>query len=133
MTNIAVESARDLEAGVTVIRLERDYGSTQFLKLVRLETQLHSALDASPRALLLDLSDTAFIGAAFLSVLIRCCTRSTILSCRFALCGIQNFPADVVSITHLSTTLADVYLATDCRRSPDLAFGEPTIDGAAAE
>ena len=104
MTNTAMESARDLEAGVTVIRLERDYGSTQFLKLVRLETQLHSALDASPRALLLDLSDTAFIGAAFLSVLIRCCTRSTILNCRFALCGIQNFPADVVSITHLSTT-----------------------------
>ena len=76
MTTSISESARVLESDVTVIRLEKDYGSSQFLKLTKLETQLQAALSPSPKALLLDLSDTAFIGAAFLSVLIRCCTRS---------------------------------------------------------
>ena len=99
-----MESALDLESEVTVIRLEQDYGSTQFLKLTRLEKKLHSALDASPKAILLDLSDTEFIGAAFLSVLIRCRTRSTSINCSFALCMLQVIPADIAAMTHLSST-----------------------------
>lgn len=74
MTNTVIESKPDPESEATVIRLEQDYGSTQILELTRLETQLNSALDASPKALLLDLNDTTFIGAAFLSLLIRCRT-----------------------------------------------------------
>jgi anti-anti-sigma regulatory factor len=113
MTTSISESARVLESDVTVIRLEKDYGSSQFLKLTKLETQLQTALSASPKALLLDLSDTAFIGAAFLSVLIRCCTRSTSSNCRFALYTLQEFPADVVSITRFGA----IWLTFDTRQS----------------
>jgi anti-anti-sigma regulatory factor len=112
MTTTIAESTRDLEAEVTVIRLEQDYGSTQFLKLTRLETQLQTVLDASPKVLLLDLSETAFIGAAFLSVLIRCCTRATSINCRVGLCALQVVPADVVSMARLGKA----WLMFDTRR-----------------
>jgi anti-sigma B factor antagonist len=124
MTSIVAESTRDLESEVTVIRLEQDYGSTQFLKLTRLETQLHTALDASPKVLLLDLSDTTFIGAAFLSVLIRCCTRATRINCRFALCMLQVLPADVVSMLHCGST----WLTFDTRQTAVKALTLPSTD-----
>jgi anti-anti-sigma regulatory factor len=92
-----------MKSEVTVIQLEQNYGSAQFLELTRLESQLHSALDCSPYATLLDLCDTKFIGAAFLSVLLRCCTRAASIDCHFALCRIKAWPVDVFSITRLSS------------------------------
>ncbi len=101
MTSILVESKCDLESGVTVIRLERDYGSTQFLNLKRLEAQLHSALDAAPKTVLLDLCDTDSIGAAFLSALLHCHARATRVNCLLALCMLNAFSAEVVSVARL--------------------------------
>jgi len=83
--------------------LGQDYGSFQFLRLTELEQQLHSALDASPNSLLLDLSETTCFGGSFLSVLLRCYTRSNNNNCRFALCTIQKIPASVASVTRLSS------------------------------
>ena len=107
-----MDSTRVPENEVTVIRLKTDYGSAQFLKLTRLETQLGAALDVVPQMLLLDLTDTICIGAAFVSVLVRCHTRATSIHCRFALCAVTGFPADVVAITRLDS----VWLMYDSRQ-----------------
>jgi len=124
MTNTVMDSPCMLQSGVTVISLERDYGSTQLLKLTRLEAQLHSTLDSSPKTLLLDLSDTALIGAAFLSVLIRCSARAASLDCRFALCTLKTLPADAVSIANLDL----VWLTYDSRQVAIEAL-VPLLDG----
>jgi anti-anti-sigma regulatory factor len=105
MMKTVMDSTGVPKSEVAVIRLERDYGSAQFLGLTRLEAQLHSALDLSPFALLLDLSGTSFIGAAFLSVLLRCRTRSVSKNCCLALCALKMVPVDVFSITRLNSIL----------------------------
>lgn len=122
--NTVTESTRDLESEVTVIQLEQDYGSTQFLKLARLESKLHKTLDASPNLLLLDLSDTHFIGAAFLGVLIRCNNRSKSIGSHFALCTLRQFPADVVSITRFGS----IWVTFDSRQSALEALALPAMD-----
>lgn len=124
-----MEAACDLEFGVTVIRLGRDYGSAQLLKLTRLEACLCSALNASPKVILLDLSDTSVIGASFLSVLIRCYTRSTRINCRFALCMLQAFPASVASITRLNSK----WLIYSSRQVAVEALRQPFLSGTQTE
>lgn len=122
--NTVTESTRDLESEVTVIQLEQDYGSTQFLKLARLESKLHKTLDASPDLLLLDLSDTEFIGAAFLGVLICCNNRSKSIGSHFALCTLREFPTDVVSITRFGS----IWVTFDSRQSALEALALPAMD-----
>lgn len=112
MNDIVMDSTSVQESEVTVIRLEQDYRSTQFLKLTRLDAKLHSALEVLPKALLLDLSDTTYIGAGFLSVLIRCRAGATSINCRFALCGLTGFAAEVVAFTRLNS----IWLTYDSRQ-----------------
>ena len=104
MTNVIIESSHDPESGVIVIRLERDYGSTQSHELTQLETRLHSLLDAPPNAVLLDLRDNDLIGAEFLSVLTHFRTRAKLVNCCIALCMSSVFSTEVVSLVCLDTT-----------------------------
>jgi anti-anti-sigma factor len=101
-------TARDLacaerEAGITIIRLRREYGSVDCQTLAELEAHLRGESDDFPAGLLIDLGETTYIGCGLLSVLLRCYVRVREDNCRFALCSLNSLPESVLATTHLNS------------------------------
>jgi anti-anti-sigma regulatory factor len=100
----AMESVCDTEpTGITILRLEREYGSADMPRLAQLEGCLLGAIDSSPAGLLIDLSETTLIGCGFLNVLIQCYARARESNCRFALCALNSWPESVLVIARLDS------------------------------
>jgi anti-sigma B factor antagonist len=66
-------------------------------------TVLTEADQAVPPRLLIDLSQTDFIGSSFIELLVRAWKRVTMRGGEMAVCGVQPFCAEVLSITRLDT------------------------------
>ena len=64
---------------------------------------LTQAATAEPPRIVVDLSQTAFIGSTFIELLVRTWKRLDERSGTMALCGLQPFCAEVLRITRLET------------------------------
>jgi len=96
--------------GVTIIELEQRYDSLDEETLERLSNALlGAAIGSSPPALLLDLSNTRFIGSRFIGLLVRAWKRVQDGEGRMGLCCVPPFCRDALIATRLYDTLWTAY------------------------
>ncbi len=89
---------------VTVLELGPAYDSLDDAALEDLGSLLLTkAATANPPFLVLDLSNTDFIGSLFIEVLVRAWKRLTERGGTFALCGVQPFCDEVLRTSRLDT------------------------------
>jgi anti-anti-sigma factor len=99
--------------GVTIFSVDREYDSLDERKVSEFSAQLTAAIDrANPPLLLLDLSDTTFIGSSFLGVLVRVWKRIRERQGRMALCHANELCSEVLHASKLDT-IWDIYPARD--------------------
>jgi anti-anti-sigma factor len=92
------------EQDVTVIEFGPSYDSLDENALEQTgDLLLAEALGADPPRLLLDLSETSFIGSSFIELLVRAWKRLKDRGGTMALCGVQPFCKEVLQITRLDT------------------------------
>lgn len=88
--------------GITVIELGPRYESLDQASLMEFGGLLLSeASHASPPLLVLDLSQTTYIGSSFIELVVRAWKRLKSRRGTLALCGVQPFCAEVLQITRL--------------------------------
>ncbi len=96
--------------GVTIIELDPRYDSLDEDTLERLSSALLDAASGStPPALLLDLSNTRFIGSRFIGLLVRAWKRVQDREGRMGLCCVPPFCRDALIATRLYDTLWAAY------------------------
>ena len=96
--------------GVTVIELDERYDSLDDESLENLcGVLLDAASSASPPALLLDLSNTRFIGSRFIGLLVRAWKRVQDRKGRMAICCVPPFCREALITTRLYDTLWMTY------------------------
>lgn len=101
MTSIDRELACDKhQRGITVIRLGREYGSADCHTLAQLEECIEREIDDFPAGLLIDLSETIYIGCGFLNVLLCCYARVRERNIRLAFCSLSSLLKRVFTTTH---------------------------------
>jgi anti-sigma B factor antagonist len=89
---------------VTVIQLGPAYDSLDDGALDELGgLLLTQAATVDPPHVVLDLSNTGFIGSLFIELLVRAWKRLTERGGAFVLCGVQPFCEEVIRTTHLNT------------------------------
>jgi len=92
------------QKGVTVIELGPSYESLDEPALEDLGgLLLTKAATIEPPRLLLDLSQTRFIGSTFIELLVRAWKRLASRGGTMALCAVQPFCAEVIHVTRLDT------------------------------
>ena len=92
------------ERDVTIIEFGEDYDSLDYQTLEQIgELLLSEATHADPPKLILDLSETQFIGSSFIELLIRTWKRLKERGGTMVLCGVQSFCTEVLQITQLTT------------------------------
>lgn len=95
--------------GVTIFEVDQEYDSLDELKLSQLGTELLAAVEqAQPPALLLDLTQTTFIGSSFLGLAIRAWKRLRDRNGRMALCHVNELCSEVLHASKLDS-IWDVY------------------------
>ncbi|NLS91060.1 MAG: STAS domain-containing protein [Planctomycetaceae bacterium] len=96
--------------GVTIIELDERYDSLDEQSLEEFGTiLLEAASSASPPALLLDLTNTRFIGSRFIGLLVRAWKRVQDRKGRMGLCNIPAFCREALISTRLYNTLWTPY------------------------
>lgn len=96
--------------GVTIIELGERYDSLDEELLDRFgNALLESVSGTSPPALLLDLSNTRFIGSRFIGLLVRAWKRVQDRHGRMAICCIPQLCREALITTRLYDTLWAVY------------------------
>jgi anti-anti-sigma factor len=99
--------------GVTVFQVDREYDSLDDRTVAEFSAQLTSAIQPDhPPLLLLDLSDTTFIGSSFLGVLVRVWKRIRERNGRMALCHVNEICGEVLHASKLDT-IWDIYSTRD--------------------
>lgn len=94
---------------VTVIELGPQYDALDAPTVQQAkETMLHQAAVADPPRLVLDLSQTDYIGSTFVEILIRTWKRIQQRNGRMVLCGLTPFCDEVLRVMRLDT-LWDIY------------------------
>ncbi|MGQ9575494.1 MAG: STAS domain-containing protein [Thermoguttaceae bacterium] len=89
---------------VTILELGTSYHSLDEKTLEHLgEILLSQASFAEPPRLVLDLSQTEFIGSRFVELLVRAWKRIKSRNGSMALCGVRPFCADVLRVSRLDT------------------------------
>jgi len=73
---------------------------------------LTEAVHAQPPRLVLDLSQTSFIGSTFIELLVRAWKRLRERGGTMVFCGLHPFCTEVLEVTRL-TTLWDIYATRD--------------------
>jgi len=92
------------QQGATVLELDVCYESLDQTALLEFGgTLLSEASHAQPPQLILDLSQTSFIGSSFIELLIRAWKRLKDRGGSLSLCGVQPFCAEVLKVTRLDT------------------------------
>ena len=92
------------QPGCTVIELGASYDSLDLDSLDEVGGMLLTqAATAEPPRLVLDMSQTGFIGSTFIELLVRTWKRLTERGGTMVLCGLQPFCADVLRVTRLET------------------------------
>lgn len=85
-----------------VVRVGPVYDSLNQRALDELQKYLLACADAAEtRNLVVDLSETTFVGSTFIEVLFRAHSRMKRKGGRFALCGLQRYPAEVIQVAKL--------------------------------
>jgi anti-anti-sigma factor len=99
--------------GVTIFSVDREYDSLDDRKVSEFSSQLTGAVEqVDPPVLLLDLSETTFIGSSFLGVLVRAWKRIRERNGRMALCHVNELCSEVLHASKLDT-IWDIYPARD--------------------
>ncbi len=97
------------ERDVTIIEFGEDYDSLDYETLEKIgQLLLSEAAKADPPKLILDLSQTQFIGSSFIELLIRSWKRLKERDGTMVLCGVRPFCTEVLQITQL-TSLWKIY------------------------
>ena len=92
------------QPGCTVIELGASYDSLDLDSLDEVGGMLLTqAATAEPPRLVLDMSQTGFIGSTFIELLVRTWKRLTERGGTMVLCGLQPFCAEVFRVTRLET------------------------------
>lgn len=90
------------EQDVTVVELDAEYDSFDMARLQQVHDLLVAlAQTVMPPWLVLDLSQTRFIGSAFLEMIFRAWKRLQERRGRFALCCLHPYCAEVLKATRL--------------------------------
>lgn len=90
--------------GVTIFSVDREYDSLDDRMVSDFSTQLNGAIEqVDPPVLLLDLSDTTFIGSSFLGVLVRAWKRIRERNGQMALCHVNELCSEVLHASKLDT------------------------------
>lgn len=100
---ITVAACGALSTPVTVIELQREYGSGDFHTLADLEEVLLQAIDNQPAVLLIDLSETTGIGCGLINTLLRCSLRAAPKECELVLCGLGALQLSTLQMLRLDT------------------------------
>ncbi len=103
MINSENETHNEQQTGPVVARLERTYGSTESKALSRLDGYLSGMACRSSTGLLIDLSETTYVGCGFLTVLLQHHVKAVQTNRRIALCSLNPMPADVLAVTRLDS------------------------------
>jgi anti-sigma B factor antagonist len=91
-------------AGVTIAEADSDYDSLAVGQLEELSTLLlDAAREADPPIILLDLSETQYIGSSFLGVVMRAWKRLRDRHGRLAVCNVNDVCGDVLRASKLDT------------------------------
>lgn len=89
---------------VTILALSGEYDSLDTAGIEAFAAQLRAQVEgAQPPRLLLDLSQTKFIGSSFLEALLQAWKQLQERSGRLALCGLTPFCSDVLKAAQLDT------------------------------
>jgi anti-anti-sigma factor len=92
------------EQGVTVLLLDKSYDALDEAQMESLSRLLLQQVEGSPRPqLLLDFSQTQYIGSRVLEILFRTWKRVTDRGGRMALCSLSPFCSEVLHVTRLDT------------------------------
>jgi len=92
------------EPNATVLELGPSYASLDLKALTELgEVLLSEATYADPPYLVLDLSQTSFVGSAFIELLVRAWKRISHRGGTMAVCGAQPFCVEVLKAAHLDS------------------------------
>lgn len=112
------------QADVTVIRMDREYDALD-VERHRQITQLllEQAMAADPPRLLLDMSETSYIGSSFIELLFRVWKRLQQRQGEMAMCGLSPFCMEVLTATRLDKLWP---LYTDCNAALAGLGGEAT-------
>lgn len=90
--------------GVTIFHVDREYDSLDDCKVGGFSAELMRAVEQAERpVLLLDLTDTTFIGSSFLGVLVRAWKRLRDQHGRMALCHVNELCGEVLHASKLDT------------------------------
>ena len=90
------------EQDVTIVELGPSYESLDECALEEISgVLLTKATTADPPRMVVDLSETSYIGSAFIELLIRVWKRLTQRGGTMALCGLRPFCAKVLRVTRL--------------------------------
>jgi anti-anti-sigma factor len=92
------------QSGITIIELGPSYDSLNDEALQEFGGALLSeATHAEPPRLIVDLSETSYVGSSFLELLVRAWKRLKERDGLLALCGVQPFCAEVFQVTRLDS------------------------------
>jgi anti-anti-sigma factor len=95
------------QSGVTIIELGPSYDSLNEEALQDFGGALLSeATHTEPPRLVVDLSETSYIGSSFLELLVRAWKRLKERDGNLVLCGAQPFCVEVLEVTRLNTLWA---------------------------
>jgi anti-anti-sigma factor len=89
---------------VTVIRLGSLYENLTEIVLPKLQERMFQVVDtAEPPHVVVDLKNVVFFGTAFIEVLFRIWHRVNRRDGRFALCGLREYPREVLRVAKLDS------------------------------
>jgi len=110
------------DADVTVFELDSEYDALDKARFQEFAEQLLAAAQrAEPPLIVLDFSQTRYVGSSFIETLVRAWKRLNERGGRLALCGVRDFCADVFRAARLDTIwpmAADRAAAIRAVRSP---------------
>ena len=99
--------------GVTIFSVDREYDSLDDSRVSEFSALLTGAVErADPPVLLLDLTNTTFIGSSFLGVLVRAWKRIRDRRGQMALCHVNPLCGEVLHASKLDT-IWDIYPTRD--------------------
>jgi anti-anti-sigma factor len=92
------------ENGVTILCTGPSYAALEYQVLQELgEVLLSEATHATPPRLILDMSETSYVGSSFIEILVRAWKRIQNRHGMMALCTLHPFCHEVISVSRLDT------------------------------
>ena len=92
------------EHGVTIVCTGPSYAALELRALEELgESLLSEATNASPPRLIVDMSETGFVGSSFIELLVRAWKRIQSRHGMMTLCAVRPFCHEVLSVSRLDT------------------------------